>query len=46
MLKEFITAQDVCNTLNEMLTVLKDKVENYDEALGKIKKTNYEELLF
>jgi tRNA(Ile)-lysidine synthase TilS/MesJ len=34
------------NTLNEMLTVLKDKVENYDEALGKIKKTNYEELLF
>jgi hypothetical protein len=29
-----------------MLNVLKEKAENYEEAVKKVKKTNYEELLF
>jgi tRNA(Ile)-lysidine synthase TilS/MesJ len=34
------------NTFKAMLSVLKEKVENYDEALKKIKETSYSELLF
>ena len=33
------------DTFKKMLSVLKEKVENYDEALKKIKKTSYETLL-
>ena len=34
------------DTFKEMLSVLKEKAINYDEALEKVKKTNYEGLLF
>ena len=34
------------DTYKEMLDVLKQKAENYQEAFDKIKKTKYEELLF
>jgi tRNA(Ile)-lysidine synthase TilS/MesJ len=34
------------DTFKEMLSVLKEKAGNYDEALEKVKKTNYKELLF
>jgi tRNA(Ile)-lysidine synthase TilS/MesJ len=34
------------DTFKEMLSVLKEKAENYEEAVEKVKKTNYEELLF
>lgn len=34
------------DSYKQMLDALKEKVENYDEALAKLKKTKYEELLF
>jgi tRNA(Ile)-lysidine synthase TilS/MesJ len=34
------------DTFKEMLSVLKEKAGNYDEALDKVKKANYKELLF
>lgn len=34
------------NTYKEMLDALKQKAENYERALAKVKKTNYQELLF
>lgn len=44
--KEHLETLTKPETYKEMLSALKQKAENYQEALDRLKKTNYEELLF